>query len=82
MSFPVGYTIAWAGLMGSVNLLQTLAMRGLITKSDVDAFEVSITGILETGRDGVSSVPTELSARLSETFLPMLAGIRAQAPDA
>lgn len=81
MSFPVEYTVAWAALMGTINLLQTLAMRGLITKSDVDAFEISITEILENTRDGASSAPTELSARLSETFLPMLARIRAQAPD-
>lgn len=81
MSYPATYVIAWAALMASINLLQTLALRGLITKADVDAFEASITGILENGPDGVSVVPSELSARIGESFLPMLAQIRSRAPD-
>lgn len=81
MSYSPTDLVAWASFNAMFVMLERLVARGALRKSDVQAIEVSITGILENGPDGVSNVPTEMSGRLGETFLPLLAEIYTRAQD-
>jgi len=71
--------VAYAAFNAMFVMVDRLVSRGALRKSDVQAIEVSITGILENGPDGVSNVPTEISSRLGEVFLPLLAEIYTRA---
>lgn len=81
MAYSSTDIIAWASFNAMFVMLERLVERGALFKSDVQAIEVSITGILENGPDGVSNVPTEMSGRLGAVFLPLLAEIYARDPD-